>query len=96
MSNLDLSELLVKLNIKDTTELYTWKKEKKVGKKDLANYILLQSSKKLDELQQISWCMEEATKVLDMRKTSRMEILRKAAEDCTQQCEECGFSVLMK
>lgn len=67
-----------------------------MGNKDLANYILLQSSKKLDELLQSTWCMEEATEVLDRGKTSRMEILRNAAEDCTQQCEECGFSVLMK
>ena len=71
MSNLDLSELLVKLNIKDTTELYTLAQEKKkVGNKDLANYILLQSSKKLDELLQSTWCMEEATEVLDRGKTS--------------------------
>ena len=43
--------------------------------------------------------MEEATEILDRAKTSRMEILRKAAEeDCAQQCEgmwlHCAFEVI--
>ena len=41
----------------------------------------------LDELLQNTQWMEEATQLLDRPKTSRMEILCKAAEkDCTQQC----------
>ena len=46
-----------------------------------ANLALSRSSKKLDELLQKTWRMEEAIKVLGREKTSRMEILRKAAEE---------------
>ena len=41
LSNLDVSEFLVKHNIKDTTELYALAQgRKKEDNKDLANYIL--------------------------------------------------------
>ena len=47
LSHLDVSEFLVKYNIKDTTELCSLAQErKKEGKKDLANYVLSRSSKK--------------------------------------------------
>ena len=45
-------------------------------------------AKKLDEHLQKTWWMEEAAKVLGRAKTSRVEILRKAAEeDSAQQYE---------
>ena len=47
LSHLDVSEFLIKCNIKDTTELGSLALErKKEGKKDLANYVLSRSSKK--------------------------------------------------
>ena len=74
LSDLDVSEFLVKRNIKDTKESQKKEQEqeeqerKTEGNKDFDNYILSRSSKKLDELLKNTWRMEEAAEVLNKAK----------------------------
>lgn len=102
LSNLEVSEFLVKNNVKHTNELFALAKERQsAGNKDLANYVLSRSSKKIDELLENTWRMEGAKEQLERANTPRMDILRKASqEECVPQCQgqwfECAYEVLTK
>ena len=73
LSNIDVSELIVKYNIKNQTELLAIANEQKEeGKKDLAGFVLSRSSKSPDELVQQTWRMNDASSTLKRQKLSRM------------------------
>ena len=100
LSNLDVSDFLVKHNIKGDTELFAIAKERKdEGQMDLANFILSKSSKYLNELIEKTWKMQMASENLERKRKSRMDILHeKLTNDCTPGCEKlwlkCAMEVL--
>ena len=86
MSSLDVSEFLVKHNIKDTTELYALAQER--------------IQQKTYELLQNTWQMEEAAEVLYRASTLRMEIQRKVEEEdyaakCGGMWLQCSYEVII-
>ena len=91
LSNLDVSDILVKQNIKSTTKLYALVQEKKnESYKDLASDVLLWSSKKLNEpAEYVADGRSYRAIGFDRAKTSKIKVLRKVAEeDWAWQCEE--------
>ena len=65
LSNVEVSEFIVKTGIKDETALLGIANEQSMeGKKDLANFVLCRSSKSLNELIQQTWKMKEASATL--------------------------------
>ena len=89
LSNIEVSEFIVKNNIKNETALLAIADAQSVeGKKDLANYVICRSSKSLNELIQQTWKMKEASATLERKKRCRMDIIREAADgQCVQGCE---------
>ena len=100
LSNMHVSNFIVKNNIKRDTELFAAaKKRKDEGQEDLANFVLTKSSKVLSELIDKTWKMETAGITLDRETKSRMDILReKVANDCVPGCDkmwlECAMGTL--
>lgn len=100
LSNIDVSEFIVKHDIKNQTALLaTASEQNEEGKKDLAKFVLSRSSKSLDELVQQTWRMREASATLKRQKLSRMDIIREAATGgCVEGCEgvwlRCAKEVL--
>ena len=100
LSNIEVSEFIVKNGIKDETALLAMANEQSLeGKKDLVNYVLCHSSKGLNELIQQTWKMKNASKILERKNRSRMDIVREAAAgQCVQGCEgmwlKCAEEVL--
>ena len=100
LSNIEVSEFIVKNDIKNETALLAIANEQSVeGKKDLANYVLCRSSKGLNEVIQQTWKMKEASATLEREKRCRLDIIREAAAgECVQGCEgmwlKCAEEVL--
>ena len=72
---------------------------KRVGKKDLANFVLSRSTKSLQELIENTWKMESAQAQLTRQKQLRIDIIRKAAvttcvDGCNGHWYECATEVL--
>ncbi len=88
LSNLDVSEVIIKKNIRSDTELLALAKEQKEeGKMDLPNFILSKSSKAMNELINVSWKMETAPKSIARNKQNRMEVLFQCVEEeCKEGC----------
>ena len=89
LSNLDVSEFLVKNNIKTEEELMSKAKEQlKCGKKDLANFVYNRSEKSRLELIKTAWKMEAATASIARGNKNRMELIREASsQECVDKCE---------
>ena len=102
LSNLDVAEFVVANNITKSNELFAAAKERRnEGNKDLANFLMNRSGKKLEELLENAWKMEKAQEDIVRQKKSRMEILRGALEEecvigCNGQWFECADEVLRK
>ena len=100
LTNVQVSEFLVKHSIKRDIELLAVAKERKdEGQMDLANFVLSKSSKVLNELIDKTWKMETANENIQRETKSRMEILReKLGEDCCPGCDKlwlkCAMEVL--
>ena len=102
LSNLEVADFTVEKGIKSETELLAIANEQKEeGKKDLADFVLSRTSKCLNDLIQQTWKMKGASSTLEREKTSRMDMIRKAASvECATACEgrwlECAQEVLVK
>ena len=100
LSNVDVSEFLIKHDIKGGMKLFAAaKKRKDEGQKDLTNFILTKSSKVLNDIIQKTWKMQTASECLQREKKSRMDILRgKMSEGCSLGCDKlwlkCAMEVL--
>ena len=100
LSNLDVSDFLVKHEVKNSTQLFALAKTRKDdGQSDLANFVLSRSSKSLNELIENTWKMEQAPSELQRELASRHDLLKKADEkDCIEGCNgvwlECALEVL--
>lgn len=89
LSNIEVSEYILKNNIKSQTALLAIANEQRVeGKKDLAQFVLTRSSKSLDELIQQTWRMHKAAEQLFRNGRSRIDIIREAATgNCVDKCD---------
>ena len=102
LSNLDVAEFLVKNQIKSETELLAVANEQnEQGKKDLASYVISRNSKSLKELIQQTWKMQEACSAVQRENASRMDLIRKAANDecpstCRGEWSTCAEEVLVR
>ena len=100
LSNIEVSEFLIKNNIKRQTELNAVANaQSKEGKKDLANFVLSRSTKSLQELMENTWKMESAQAQLTRQKQLRIDIIRKTAvttcvDGCNGHWYECTTEVL--
>jgi len=84
---LDLSNIIIKHNIRTDTELLSFAHGQKVeGKNDVCLY-LLNNKQKCINIIKTTWDMENAGQLLQRQKKSRMDILQEALEsDCIQDC----------
>ena len=101
LSNLDVSELLLKNGIKRDIELLALANTQKAeGICDLAEFVLGKSDKSLKELIACTWKMENASKTLQRENKSRMSLIRqsKSEAQCVDGCngnwQECALQVL--
>ena len=101
LSNLDVSDFIVKYKIKSETALLAVANEQRQeGKKDLANYVLSRNTKSLNDVMRQTWKMKEVSSDLKRQQASRMELIRKAADaECLQDCDgawlKCAQEVLI-
>jgi len=100
LSNLDVGELIIEKNFKDPDQLRALAEEqRKNGKKDLANFLMNRSVKRVDEIFESTWKMNGASKNLAVKNRIRMEVLREATnKQCEQSCSgqwyRCALEVL--
>ena len=100
LSNLDVSDFLIKHSIKNTTQLLSMAKTRKDdGQTDLASFVLSRSSKNISELIENTWKMEQAGSELEREACSRIDLLDKARKcDCIEGCNgiwlKCALEVL--
>ena len=82
---MNASECMVQNNIKSKSELFAIADEqKKVGKKDLANFVLSRSTKALSDLLENTWKLESASKKVFCSKQTRMEVIHEHSQErCT-------------
>jgi len=100
LSNLDVSEFLVKHNITTDTELYAKAHEQQEdGKKDLAQFVLSRNAKSLQNIIATTWKMRSAAEQLARKEKPPMDMIRDCAEgDCVEGCNgvwlDCAIEVL--
>ena len=101
LSNLDVSELLLKNGIKRDIELLALANTQKAeGKCDLAEFVLGKSDKSLKELITCTWKMENASKTLQRENKSQMSLIRQSESEaqcvdgCNGKWQECALQVL--
>ena len=100
LSNLEVSEFVLKNSVKRDTEIFALAKVRKdEGQTDLANFLLSKSSKALNELIDNTWKMENASHNLHRESLSRIDIIRnKLTEECVANCNKiwlkCALEVL--
>ena len=101
LSNLDVSDLIVKYKINSETALLAVaNKQRQKGKKGLANYVLSGNTKSLNDVIKQTWKMKEVSSDLKRQQASRIELIRKAADaECLQDCDgewlKCAQEVLI-
>ena len=88
LNNLSVSDVILKNEIKTKTHLYALaQKQKDEGKTDLAEFILNKGPKKITELIQNTWDMQNAATEIERQNKTRMEILTNTlTEDCVPGC----------
>lgn len=98
LDNLTVNEAILKNNIKSTTELLALADmQKKNGKKDLASFILNKGLKKVGELIETTWTMENASGKLLRDNFTRMEILETFLEKpCVEKCGGLWLTAAIK
>ena len=103
LANMELSDFLIKHQIKRETELFAIAKErKKDGKVDLDNFLFSKSTKFINELIEKTWKMEVASEEVEREKKSRIDIIHdKINGNCSPGCDKqeqsssvclCGYS----
>ncbi len=88
LSNLAVSEIILKNDILNETQLLAHANEQKEnGKIDLAEWVLAKPSKGRNELISSTWNMKGAAKTLERQSIPRMEIIRQnVKKDCVPGC----------
>ena len=100
LSNLDVSEFLIKHNIKSDTELFAKANEQKeAGKKELAHFVMARTTKSLQDVIETSWKMHGASAQLQRKQLPRMDLIRQSANgECIAGCGsvwlDCAIEVL--
>ena len=100
LTQFEVSEFLLKRNIRRDTELfYEAKKRKEEEQANMVAFVLSRSSKSLNDLIENTWRMSNAKASIEREKLTRMEILRKCqSERCVDGCDmdwyECARQVL--
>ena len=101
LSNLEVSELVLKKGIKREVELLALANEQKTeGKNDLAEFVLGRSEKSLKELISCTWKMQNASNTLQREKMHRMTLVRQSLAEiqCVEGCGgnwlKCALEVL--
>lgn len=100
LSNLDVSEFLIKNNIRSQEELLAKAfEQKEAGKKDLAQFLLNRSEKSRLDLLSTTWKMQEARAQIERSLIPRMDTIRHAAaQPCVDKCGgqwlQCALEVL--
>ena len=96
----DVSEVILKRNIKTMTELHAYAHEQREeGKTDLVQFILCKPPKAIQDLLDTAWRMKTAKEVLERCKKSRMELFNEASkQDCRAGCNgvwlQCAKQIL--
>ena len=102
LSNLDVLEFMVENSIKSETELFAIvDKQKKAGKKDLANFVLRRSTNALSYLLENTWKMESVSKKVFCSKQTCIEAIhehshRRCADSCGEEWLNCALEVLQE
>ena len=88
LDNLIINEAILQNHIKNTTQLLALANvQKNNGKTDLATFILDKGVKKVGELIDTTWAMENASSKLDRESLSRMQILTSFLQKpCVENC----------
>lgn len=100
MTAFDVSEVILKRNIKTMTELHAYAHEQREeGKTDLVQFILCKPPKAIQDLLDTTWRMKTAKEVLERCKKSRMELFNEASkQDCRAGCNgvwlQCAKQIL--
>ena len=89
LDNLIINEAILRNNIRSTTQLLALADvQKKNGKTDLASFIFDKGMKKVGELIETTWAMENASSKLHRESLSRMQILTSFLQKpCVENCE---------
>ena len=89
LTNLDVSELLIKHNIKSDTALFAKAHEQKeAGKKDLAHFVMSRSSKALQDVIQNTWKMHTSSEKLNRQRLCRLEVIQQCKDgECVSGCD---------
>ena len=93
LSNADVSEFLLKRNIKTENELMVIAKQRNdVGEKHIYNFIVNKTQKALNELVSTTWKIQNATAIVERNPKSRIKILNEYANTvCVENCNGfCG------
>ena len=90
---------MVKNDIKSDDELFAAHEQKSSGQKQLANFVLNQSPKNLQDLISNTWKMQEAVANLQEKNIPRMDVIRrysttKCVEGCSGTWLQCAMQVL--
>lgn len=98
LTNLIVSDAILQNKIKTSTELLALANiQKKSGKTDLASFILNKGIKKIQELIDTTWDMENAEGKLVREKLSRMDICRGFLErGCVNDCNGAWLTTALK
>ena len=100
LSNMDVSDFIVKNNIKKDAELMQAALSRSAnGEKDLQTYILNKTPKALSDLISTTWKMQNAPQSLEREQQSRISVIRSyASGECVDSCGgqwlECAKEVL--
>ena len=88
LSNCDVSDFLVKNNIRDENQLMNVAlRRSESGEKDLQKFILDRGPKRLSDLISTTWRMQNAPETCQREQKSRFQIIQEnAAKDCVAGC----------
>ena len=88
LSNLEVSDYIIKHGIHNTTEMYAMaENSKSQGDCDLAAFLFSRAEKNICELIDKSWKMKGAAYEMERENTSRLDVISKAAtESCDAEC----------
>ncbi len=101
LSNLEVSDFILRHNIRGIQELFSKADDrKKNGECDLANFLFSRTQKFIDELISKSWMLQQASSDLAREKVSRIDKVRDAAtKSCIEGCNtdwfQCAIEVLL-
>jgi len=96
LCNLDVSELVVKHNIKSTLALFhLGEQRKQAGEFDLATYLLARTVKQTEEIISKAWLLKSAGSKMVRENTSRMQMIEGASRGncCVENCHWLQYAI---